>query len=116
MSSILIQFKKLLEKEEKKKGKDDKGNSAEDDILHMGFDGEIKSSVEECVPTSLADLDRILCRDKKGVYGLPCGRQIEIHGAESSGKSTLAYLLMRRWQEHFGELGLVLIIENESSL
>jgi len=122
MAGLIDQIRRLLEEDSKKKTKKasatGKAYSVDEEVIHVGTESEnaIRSSVIECVPTGLADLDLIMAKDQKGVYGLPTGKQLEISGSESVGKSTLVYHLIRAWQNYFGEKALVHISETESSL
>ena len=60
--------------------------------------GEDQGAVQiEAIPTGSLALDMAL-----GVGGIPRGRVVEIYGAESSGKSTLAYHIMAEAQKMDG--------------
>ena len=57
--------------------------------------GEDRAAVQiDSIPTGSLALD-----DALGVGGIPRGRIIEVYGAESSGKSTLAYHIMAEAQK-----------------
>ena len=116
------EFFKLLEEEEKKgdkkskKGKKKNPNAEDADAnITIGYKGSLSSSVDLCMPTGLVSLDLILAKDKQGVYGIPCGKQMEICGEESVGKSTWLYQVAVAWQKYW-ENGVVMFVETEGSL
>ncbi|RLG12935.1 recombinase RecA [Candidatus Pacearchaeota archaeon] len=61
-------------------------------VMNVSEDALIKSV--EVIPTGSLRLDLAL-----GVKGIPRGRVIEIYGAESSGKTTLAYSIIKQGQK-----------------
>ncbi len=64
--------------------------------------GEAKSMQVEVIPTGCLSMDIAL-----GVGGVPCGRVIEIYGAESSGKTTLAQHIICEVQKKGGTAAFV---------
>lgn len=52
--------------------------------------------VNECISTGLLNLDPILGCDVFGVWGMPFGRQTEISGPETTGKTTLLLHIARQ--------------------
>jgi recombination protein RecA len=52
---------------------------------------QLVGHVEQWIPTALPGLDAVLGREAAGV---PCGRLVEIYGAEAHGKSSLSYYLL----------------------
>jgi len=64
--------------------------------------GEAKAMEVECIPTGCLSMDIAL-----GIGGVPRGRVIEIYGAESSGKTTLAQHIVAEVQKQGGAAAFV---------
>jgi len=62
---------------------------------------EMAANVKLWIPTGSYALDKILSNNKE-YGGWPCGRIVEVYGAESTGKSTLAYQAMANTQKMGG--------------
>jgi len=92
-------MKKEKEKKKEKTSESEKGllSLFGDDCLY--FDGNI-SSVGSCdiIRTGSASLDYAL-----GIGGYPRGRIVQLAGKESSGKTLLALLAIKSWQEEHPE-------------
>ena len=69
-----------------------------DVLMEMGKDVDFKV---EWLPTGCFALDEVIG------HGIPRGRVIEIFGAESGGKSTLALFLMSQVQKNGGRVALI---------
>ena len=67
-------------------------------LMEMGKDIDFKV---EWLPTGCFSLDEVIGR------GIPRGRVIEVFGAESGGKSTLALFLMSQVQKNGGRVALI---------
>lgn len=67
-------------------------------LMEMGKDVDFKV---EWLPTGCFSLDEVIGR------GIPRGRVIEVFGAESGGKSTLALFLMSQVQRNGGRVALI---------
>jgi len=81
--------------------------------ISLASDNKLSSTVDEVVSTGIVGLDLVCARSGPRKYGLPFGRQIEIFGNESSGKTTLLLQIAANTQR-IG--GMVYWLETEGGL
>jgi len=81
--------------------------------IHVGREMRLSSNVDSVVSTGIRSLDLSCAKAAPRTYGLPFGRQVEIFGNESIGKTTLLLQIAANTQR-IG--GLAYWIETEGGL
>lgn len=80
-------------------GMTDKGK--DDSIVFLGRHPTY-GFVTNCISTSIPSLDRIIAKDLKGRWGIPCGRTSFVSGKPGAGKTTLCLSLVAETQRRGG--------------